>query len=731
MKRKILLFIILLSLISFSITSNDFYFENQEIFSLKEYKNQKRFSKEFLRNLIAYYYYDKPKQLEVKEFLRQFPEFYWIVEQLWEQNPKPSSNPALKVWEKYLSVLKTQEYDYKDLINDCHYFGEMFCSWLTSLQEIYTKYYKIKKPLSLEDYTQIYIVLEDFINKNYYIPFMYQTGKWLPDYLRSIGLNLEAALLIKNMMYRTDPNIQKQLRSDFYLSLLYAGDIESFIKKYWSDPKESSQQFPLVSIFNVMILSKNFSFLIKVLQNEQNIEFLKKQKGTDLWTGLPITEGLIRIRHAELYFWGTKNEKETLILLDKIQKNKSITELEKQYARLIQSRILYGSNINLAQKIAEDVQFKSQEKGFYLLEYYATLWNGWCLYKMQKYYQSTIEFVKAANIHKKHLSNKSQYGVLLGLLLSKRKFGITESEILETLEKIHQQYIPDPYFFSVMEWIPTDIHYDIWKDIYIDFLYEQKRYRELLNLIYKDYIKSIFFHDNQNPSSVLGMYSSYLYCKYLQCANVVSPIRFYQSESFPSFSNSTPIVLFLQTTKYLHGFIIQNSKIIRKRIENKENKKNFVQMILNEKRPLIFILNPHVELTHKEFDTNSDQHRFVLLYRNPDGISAIKSKLSFQQEQEICKQSSKTKTGIFIYQNWFINENYPLLSKIQCSQETIRLWDLQRFWQENQVFYYKEISHPKMLRMLYYISMIKNWYLIEQTDQEIITFEPIENFQNN
>ena len=124
--------------------SGDFYFESQQYYNLKNYRTNPIVSKTYFRTLIAYYFYDKKNQNELISFLQQKqPEFYWLALQLWEnpQELNKSHNPAIKVWLKFLNLEDVQNLNYAELIQDCEYFGEIFCNWLNDVSFIYNNYY--------------------------------------------------------------------------------------------------------------------------------------------------------------------------------------------------------------------------------------------------------------------------------------------------------------------------------------------------------------------------------------------------------------------------------------------------------------------------------------------------------------------------------------------------------------------------------------------------------------
>ncbi|GIX40707.1 MAG: hypothetical protein KatS3mg129_0440 [Leptospiraceae bacterium] len=730
---KPLLFVILFfSIITQPLFSfADYFIENNKYYNLKNYRSNQIFSKTYFRNLISYYFYDQKNRSDILHFLqKEQPEFYWLAKQLWdlENQFKKTYNPAIKIWLEYFRLESVKEYDYSEIIKNCDYFGDIFCNWLKDLDFIYKTYYKNNKQLNFEDYYIILKRLEIYLTKSYYIPFMYQTGKWLPEFLRKIGLNLESAIILKNMFYRQNEEIQKKLSQELIYSIFLSGDPDYAIKIFInSGESEIKYQNSTYNIFNIISLSKNFDLTINILKDETNINYWNLEGTIDIWTKFPITKYLIKIRLVDLIYWKNKNHNEAIVLLERLIANKDLNELEKQYARLIQSRILYNTNIELAQRIAEDVQFKAQEKGFYLLEYYATIWNGWCLYKLNKYYPANIEFTKAYNISNRHFPQISKYSVYLGLLLTKRKFQVTDINQIKNLENIFNDYIPDSYFFSTIEWVPEDIHYDIWKDIYIEYLNQNKKYDELKKYILQNYIENWFFEQSKNPGSYTGLYTSALYCKYIKC-NYNYEIIFNNTTDINNIPKNNYILLY-QTSKYYYAFINVNNINLLQFEKNSSGKSELIQKLKEYKNYTLY-LNPHVDITHKELFSNSNNTlQFSLLYKNHNLITQLLTESLNQANDRninvINNNNCKLNTvgeEIILSQKIKIKSDYPYLTKFFCNNGIyIRLWDLERFFPENKIVYFYDMGNePELYQTLYYTAMQKNWLLIEIINNNIL-----------
>jgi hypothetical protein len=696
-------------------TATDFYVEKNQYYDLNHYRSNQIFSKMYFRNLIAYYYYDKKNHQNVLNFLKnQQPEFYWLASNLWEnQNQSKTYNPALAIWIKFFSLEKIQRYDYKDLLQDCDYFGEIFCKWLSDMDFIYNNYYLPQNKLSNSDYSIILKRLEIYLTKSYFIPFMYYTAKWLPEYLRSIGLNLESAIIIKNMIYRQEENLQKLLTEELIYSIFLSGDPDYALKLYLSLGKDNIKfQSSYYNIFNILNLSKNYDYIINFLQEDKNFKEENLEGKKDIWTNFPLSKNFLKIRLIDFIYAKNKNLNEAVIFLERLSTNEELNDFEKLYARLIQARILYNSNIELAQKIAEDVQFKAQEKEYYLLEYYATIWNGWCLYKLKKYYQSNIEFTKAYNISNRHFPELSKYSVYLGLLLTKRMFNITDLNLIKELNQIHYLYIPDSFYFHRIEWIPDDIHYDIWKDIYIDYLYKNKNDLDLKEFILNQYFEPWWFEHSKNPGSSIGLYTSFLFCKYIRCNYNYN--FFFKKESYLKYIKANQYILFYHTTKNYYAIINDKNNLnLIKQEKQLDNKKELIYQ-LKPYKDFIFYLNPHTDITHFDLSQYLEKKlKFALLYKIDNDFNLNTDSLNIQ-----CNIDDSKKELVLPNQIEFVHD-YPYLTKFRCdSRSYIRLWDLGRFFSNKKILYFYSIGdNPKLYQTLYFLAMNKNWYLVEILDK--------------
>ncbi|MFN3605446.1 MAG: hypothetical protein ACK4UJ_12125 [Leptonema sp. (in: bacteria)] len=722
--------IVILILIPFSFVSylfsDSFYKENQNLYNLNDYRKNSISSKTYYRNLIAFYFFKDGNKKELLEFLKiHEPSFYWVAMQLWEGQTN-FNNPALNIWKEFLNIEKPISYN--NFKKNCNFFGEYFCQWLNDIEFLYNQYYQNQRKLRMEDIEAILYRLRPYLLQNQYIPFMYRTADWLPFYLNQIGLSVEASILLSKMMQRESKENQKLLIKELVKSLLLSGNPEYAYKVYKENHFDLEENY--INSFNILIMTQNYDLIIKHLLGDFTDKTFTNQ--VDIWTYFPISKNLIKIRFFEILHWKNQNSREVLSQLENLQKTENLSELEKLYLRLIQSKILYKTNIELAQKIAEDVQFKAQEKNLFLLEYYATIWNGWCFYKQDKPYPANIEFTKAFYIVHKHFPKISKYSVLLGLFLTKRKFGITDINIVKQLHIIYTEYFPNKDYFYFLEWLPEDISYDVWKEIYINFLFSTKNHKELFDFIIKEYTKNYFFENSKNPGGTIGIYTSTLWRKRFQneSINISFSSKVYNYSKFTHFinKNSKDFVFFIKTSN--HNFVIIFSKkgvFLQKLDSNSLNPYGEFFKRYSSEKNLEIVLNPEVNLSFFELlqNINISQTQFSLIYLNEfNDKKLVQTHTTTQESMEFCNiEFLLNRDSIVLPKVYKIYPNYPFLVQFICSEnESIRLWDMERFIKGNKRIVLPLLREQPEWAALLLVSTRKNW-LIEIRDPLLLSIK--------
>lgn len=705
-----------------SLFSNNFYKENQIYYNLSNYRENSISSKIYFRNLICFYFFDEKQKPDLLEFLKKKePSFYWTAKQLWEEKAQNTYNPAIAVWEEYLNISNTVSYP--SLRKKCDYFGSYFCQWLEDMEFLYNEYYLKKRKLDINDLEVILKRLRPYLTQNIFIPFMYRTAVWLPNFLNEVGLVVESSILLNAMISRESQQNQNILKKEFVKSLVFSGNPEYAFRLIQNSHLEIEENY--LNSFNILLFSLNPDLIINNLEKN----FLKKnyKNQIDLWTNFPISKNLVQIRIQEIKHWKTKNSDEIFYHLEAYLKQNDLSELERQYLRLIQSKILYSKNIDLAQKIAEDVQFKSQAKDYYLLEYYATLWNGWCLYKQNQHYPANIEFTKAYYIANRHFPKISKYSILLGLLLTKRKFGITDLNLIKELMISFPNYLPEKELFYFTEWVPEDISFDIWKDIYIDFLNSTKNYKALFEFIINEYTKDYYFKNSKNPGGIIGQYTTFLWKRKFQ--NIKENYKLnYRNLNYINFinfinKNSIDYVFFLKTYKNSYIIIFSGKSLVLQRFENineKDTQKLIIEFLKNysQKKELEIVINPELNLSFSNLVNNIDisRTRFSLIYSN-DSIKKDPIQLPIYKNEldnnPFCDlEDILNKNFIVIPKNYQIYPEYPFLIKFQCSEkEFFRLWDMERFLSDNIKIIIPTIISQEELNIFLLVSTKKNWFL--------------------
>ncbi len=696
-----------------SIFSYHFYKENQILYNLFEYRNHFSSSKIYYRNLIAFYFFDNKKKSELLEFLKVYePSFYWSAKILWEEEQKGTYNPAVSVWNQFLKI--STPIDYNSLKKHCEFFGEYFCQWIEDIEFLYKNYYLTKKNIEIQDLETILLKLKPYLTKNEFIPFMFRTAYWLPSFLNEIGLAVESSIICQTMMHREAKENQERLIKEFIKSLVFSGNFEYAYKVLKENQIQIEEKY--FNSFNILMLSLNYDLIIKHL--EQN--YIKRNffDQIDLWTNFPISKNLVKIRMMEILYAKNQNSN-ILIQIENLLKNKEFSEFEKQYLRFIQSKILYDTNIVLAQKIAEDVQFKSQERDFYLLEYYSTIWNGWCFYKQAQYYSASIEFTKALNIAKRHFPKFSRYSVLLGLLLTKAKFNIIDLNLIKELSISFRDYVPQKEYFYFIELVPKDISYDIWKDIYIEFLISKKNYKSLFEFIVMEYYKNFFFENSKNPGGYIGLYTVSLWKQRFQ-ENVKKYDIIKKNYLYTNFVNKKKeSIFFVKTLKQLYIFVFsKNSVVYQKYNLNSYSTTDLINFIKSySSKNIEIVLNPEMELSIQDLLNNLDLSKIqfsLMFYQSfTKKFDPIDYSKVLQEKSDLCNLNKISQQDLILFpENYIPNEGYPFLTKFQCSENDFySLWDLEKFLPGNKKLLLPFVLEAPEWNVLLQVAIRKNWYI--------------------
>ncbi len=693
------------------ISANHLYLENQNVYDLRDYKKNSINSKKYYRNLIAYYINNNQERDELELFLKkQQPEFYWFYKEIYLNTNYDSINPSIRIWFTLKQKVKLNPETYSEHKKNCDFFGDNYCQWIEFLSDVYENNFKTKK-LNENDIFHIVNKIYIFTKQKYFIPYMYESAHWLPEFLLKIGLAKESKLLLENMLLQVNSSIKEELLKLYIDSLILSGNFKVILdyilenENYKRDFKKQLENF----IKLVYFLEMNDSNKKKI---QTLYESIKNFKINDL-NNFNLTSLILHARIIEIEFLQKENYADTVKKLQLFLEEKNQSEFEKLFLRLILAKIILSANPSMAQKISEDIQFKAQEKGFYLLEYYATIWNGWSLYLLNKFYESNIEFTKAYSIRIKHFSNISNYSELAGLFLTRKKFNILDRNLLNQIYSQTKNKIPDQKFLMFSEWLPLEISYDFSKESLIDFYLSRKNWNGVFNMILDSYNEKKFL---PYTGSLNGIYVSSLIGKLI---NIPLNYSHKNKTSLRLFQNNYTVIFYpTQNNEYIFLFS-KNIKKSWKIPKNSENKDwiNEIKNLISKKIQVNFFLNPKSDYTHSKILEllSNKENQNIKFYL----ISFIKNnyKKIISKNNDCILEST---TGNFIIRNI---KRFSL-QQIECNNTNIDLWDLENFIHNNSTIEYSYFGNDKTFYQILYSLAIQNqWRLREIVNDKFYLIE--------
>ena len=288
-------------------------------------------------------------------------------------------------------------------------------------------------------------------------PFYAELGRRLPAGLYSLGLPLEAAIMADRMSRGREGNRTIKSTVPFYLAA--AADFNTAIK-YASTVKYSDSRAMLNARVDWMILAGRYrdaiNLIIKSDPGRMSGGSLRNYR--DYWTSFRYGADVIRLRLA-LLFYLAGDAKKAVSGLKRLQfSGKTINgEPEKYFARLRLAQIMLRDNPRLSHKIAEDISYVAQANNWWVLEYHATLLDGWALYYLKKNYKSLISFTKAGGILKgENKKYGAEYSRLLGKLSAKTRMHRSGnySGLIRQINALLRRRPYNEAIYTIREWAP-------------------------------------------------------------------------------------------------------------------------------------------------------------------------------------------------------------------------------------------------------------------------------------
>ncbi|MBE7437923.1 MAG: hypothetical protein HS115_05640 [Spirochaetales bacterium] len=240
------------------------------------------------------------------------------------------------------------------------------------------------------------------------------------DELYRSGLPLEAALLADRLTHGEDHFDMKELQRQIPVYLAGSGDFSS-AARFAARTHPQSTLLDLVRL-DWLILAGEYNEALNLIA-ARGPEKLIRTGYVDYWTRFPVSAEGNRLKAAMLLYLNGQ-ARDAAVALEKIKDFKGKTpegEPEAMFARLRLVQMIMRDNPALAQKIAEDISYEAQEHGWDILEYQATVLDGWARYFQKEYYKAIINFQKSQGIVKGEKRRLiSDYSRLLGIFAARR-----------------------------------------------------------------------------------------------------------------------------------------------------------------------------------------------------------------------------------------------------------------------------------------------------------------------
>lgn len=342
-------------------------------------------------------------------------------------------------------------------------------------------------------------------------PFASAVASRTPIQLHGLGLPLEAALLADRLATSAaDP-----LRREVAYFLSSAGDFSAALR-YTAAYSHPQREVQLNANLDWLILAGRYRSAIRLILEQGPDRFAPESMGaqSDYWTEFRMRPAVIRLRLALLlYLAGDKRKAvQALESLNEFSGMVYEGEPEKYFARLRLAQLVLKDNPELAHKIAEDISYIAQEKDWRILEYHATLLDGWADYYRKENYKALIAFTKAGGILR---GEKRKYATPYSHLLGKLAVRIAmrpNGNHSALIGRINQLLINRPYneaVFTIREWMPPGNGPDFFMEQAIANMHARGDEWGALNLLLEySRAEEHFFKPGKNPGGLRGFVMS-------------------------------------------------------------------------------------------------------------------------------------------------------------------------------------------------------------------------------
>ncbi len=369
--------------------------------------------------------------------------------------------------------------------------------------------------LKKDDYQGILNVLKNYISGNDTAPpFFPAAGASAARNLYSLGMPLEAAILAERMTYRDPSPEAAELRSAVPFFLAAAGDFRSAIR-YSDRFSGGSDALYLNTKIDWMILGGMYREAIEALTSGSSLLLSPSlQNRIDYWTGFRHSPGSSSLKAAMLFYLAG-DLKQAASLLEKLRDIPGANdegEPYSLYAQLRLAQILSAENPELAHRIAEDVVYAAQAKGWENLEFQATVLDAWILYFQGKNYPAYINLVKAPGI----LRNKKNepgwdYSHKLALLAVQNRLRPKGDQSV-LIQSVSRMLLDKPYheaLFTAKHWLPSGVNRDFFAaQALLNFSNTGRPWEGMAFITSLQEENRLFFPPGENPGYHKGLYTS-------------------------------------------------------------------------------------------------------------------------------------------------------------------------------------------------------------------------------
>ncbi len=348
-----------------------------------------------------------------------------------------------------------------------------------------------------------------------------------PEKLYALGLPLEAAILAERMTYAAADDREQGIRARIPYYLAASGDFESAARfsakiSHTSDPALLNARLDWLILGGHYTMALNYIGKMGLDRLSTNAAKIAPANSREYWSGFPAaSREEIQLRSAMLLYLAgdIKKAASALDRLTNIPGNTPAGEPARLYARLRQAQIVLEDNPELAHKIAEDITYIAQANEWYLLEYHATVLDGWAYVYLGKHYRGVINFIKARGIlSADKREHAAEYSRLLGLLTARNRMNVrgNHSALIKQINTLLAKRPYNEAVYTIREWV----HRGAGPDMFLleavrNYNLRGRRWDALNLLLEFSHTGESFFQPGNNPGGARGFLTSTLWSQEL------------------------------------------------------------------------------------------------------------------------------------------------------------------------------------------------------------------------